>query len=85
MRAGALLAVLVFLTDPTALVRGQVLATAPDWRALGPGNMSGRIVDLAVDPTDTDTWYAASASGGLFRTDNQGTTWTRQWRHEHRL
>ncbi|MEY2983250.1 MAG: hypothetical protein RL562_3477 [Planctomycetota bacterium] len=76
MRVGALLAVLFFLSDSAAPLRGQILATAPDWRALGPGNMSGRIVDLAVDPTDTDTWYAASASGGLFRTDNQGTTWT---------
>jgi photosystem II stability/assembly factor-like uncharacterized protein len=51
------------------------LATPPAWRSLGPANMSGRIVDLAVDPSDRDAWYAATASGGLFKTTNQGTTW----------
>ncbi len=51
------------------------LAFEPDWRCLGPANMSGRIVDLAVDPKHRATWYVASASGGLFRTRNAGTTW----------
>ena len=76
MRAGVLLALFLTSAFPAATLRGQTLATDPEWRSLGPGNMSGRVVDLAVDPADTDTWYAASASGGLFRTSNQGTTWT---------
>ncbi|MBI5853246.1 MAG: hypothetical protein HZB39_19735 [Planctomycetes bacterium] len=51
-------------------------AAPPEWRALGPGNTSGRIVDLAVDPSDHDVWYVATASGGLWRTTNGGTTFT---------
>lgn len=44
-------------------------------RAIGPGSRSGRIADVAIDPTDRATWYLAVASGGAFRTRNRGTTW----------
>jgi len=44
-------------------------------RGLGPAFNSGRITDLAVDPTDTSRWFVASASGGVWRTENSGTTW----------
>lgn len=36
--------------------------------------MSGRISDLVVDPADTSTWYAAAASGGVWKTENAGVT-----------
>ncbi len=45
------------------------------WRFLGPANMSGRIVRLAVNPVRTSTIYAATASGGLFKTTDGGVTW----------
>jgi len=45
-------------------------------RGLGPAFNSGRITDLAIDPTDHSRWFVASASGGVWRTDNAGTTWT---------
>ena len=38
--------------------------------------MSGRIVDIAVDPVDRNTWYVAAGSGGVWKTTNCGTTWT---------
>jgi hypothetical protein len=44
------------------------------WRALGPALMSGRIADLALDPTRPNTWYVAAGSGGVWKTDNAGTT-----------
>jgi len=44
-----------------------------EWRELGPTNFSGRIVDIAVDPRNSRTFYAATGSGGLFKTDNGGT------------
>ncbi|MCR9202543.1 MAG: hypothetical protein NXI04_28210 [Planctomycetaceae bacterium] len=37
--------------------------------------MSGRIVDIAVDPEVSSTWYLATASGGAWKTTNAGTTW----------
>ncbi len=45
------------------------------FRALGPALTSGRIADLAVDPRDPSTWIVATASGGVWRTENAGTTW----------
>lgn len=46
-----------------------------NFRAIGPTATGGRIVDIAVDPRSDHTIYAASASGGLWKTLNNGTTW----------
>jgi photosystem II stability/assembly factor-like uncharacterized protein len=48
------------------------------WQYLGPTNVSGRVTDIAVvAPKGRNyTIYVASASGGLWKTDNEGTTWT---------
>jgi len=43
-------------------------------RSVGPALTSGRIADLAVDPTDHATYYVATASGGVWKTINGGTT-----------
>jgi len=47
------------------------------WQFLGPVNVSGRCVDLAVAAPKgkTYTMYVATASGGLWKTVNEGTTW----------
>jgi photosystem II stability/assembly factor-like uncharacterized protein len=45
-------------------------------RSIGPALMSGRIADIAIDPTDPGTWYVAVGSGGVWKTVNAGTTWT---------
>ena len=45
-------------------------------RAIGPALMSGRIADIATDPTRPSTWYVAVGSGGVWKTTNAGTTWT---------
>jgi photosystem II stability/assembly factor-like uncharacterized protein len=47
-----------------------------EWRGIGPALMSGRIADIAFDPTDRSTWYIAVGSGGVWKTNNRGTTWT---------
>lgn len=44
------------------------------FRTIGPATMSGRIVDLAVLETDPFTFYVASATGGLWKTTNNGVT-----------
>jgi photosystem II stability/assembly factor-like uncharacterized protein len=44
-------------------------------RCIGPGNTSGRITDIAVVASRPSTMYVASASGGLWKTVNNGTTW----------
>lgn len=50
-----------------------------DWRLIGPANMSGRIVDLAVYEPDPKIFYVATASGGLLKTVNNGTTFEHQF------
>jgi photosystem II stability/assembly factor-like uncharacterized protein len=44
-------------------------------RHIGPANMSGRVVDLAVKASDPYTFYAATATGGVWETTNNGVTW----------
>ncbi len=48
------------------------------WQFLGPTNVSGRVTDVAVvAPKGKNyTFYVASASGGVWKTENEGTTWT---------
>ncbi|HSN88145.1 MAG TPA: glycosyl hydrolase, partial [Thermoanaerobaculia bacterium] len=45
-------------------------------RGIGPALTSGRIGDIAVDPTKPSTWYVAVASGGVWKTTNAGNTFT---------
>lgn len=54
----------------------EKLFSGLELRGIGPAIFSGRVVDLAVDPRDTRTWYVAVASGGIWKTANAGTTFT---------
>ena len=45
-------------------------------RNIGPALMSGRIADIVIDPNNPATWYVAVGSGGVWKTENAGTTWT---------
>ncbi|MCH8335515.1 MAG: glycosyl hydrolase [Proteobacteria bacterium] len=47
-----------------------------EFRSIGPALMSGRIADIAIDPTNPSTWYVGVGSGGVWKTENGGTTWT---------
>ena len=44
-------------------------------RSIGPAMTSGRVVGVAVHPQDRATYYVAVASGGVWKTTNNGTTW----------
>jgi photosystem II stability/assembly factor-like uncharacterized protein len=43
-------------------------------RSIGPDITTGRIADVDIDPKNPNVWYVASASGGLFKTENRGNT-----------
>jgi photosystem II stability/assembly factor-like uncharacterized protein len=87
-RAGLLPALLAALLAGGVAADGQSPAArpagspaAPDpldglsFRNIGPAVMGGRIDDLAVLESNPAVFYVGSATGGLWRTTNNGTTW----------
>jgi photosystem II stability/assembly factor-like uncharacterized protein len=61
--------------------------SAQNWQPLGPrpivdeywsgtDDASGRVVSIAPHPTDPNTVYIASASGGVWKTTDAGAAWT---------
>ena len=44
-------------------------------RAVGPAVMGGRIADIAISPDNSNTWYVAAGSGGVWKTTNRGISW----------
>ena len=46
------------------------------WRSVGPANMGGRVADIAVAPGNPKTFFIAYGTGGLFKTTNNGTTFS---------
>jgi len=54
--------------DAAAVLKGL------SFRSIGPTQQSGRFVDFAVPLQRPNTFYAASASGGLWKSVNNGQT-----------
>ncbi len=46
-----------------------------DWVLVGPYNVGGRVNDIEMHSTDTETIYACAASGGIFKSVDKGKTW----------
>ncbi len=49
---------------------------ALELRNVSTGFASGRISDIAIHPNDDNVWYVAVGSGGVWKTENAGVTWT---------
>ena len=48
---------------------------AMKFRNIGPAGMSGRITAIDVDLSNPNTLLAGAASGGVWQSDNAGTSW----------
>jgi len=46
------------------------------FRSIGPAVASGRVMAIAVNPKNKFEYYVGEASGGVWKTVNDGTTWT---------
>jgi len=72
----ALAAVLAFAPAARSQAIDEKLLADVKVRALGPTAPGGRIVDVAIPAKAPWRIYAASASGGVWRSDSNGTTWS---------
>jgi photosystem II stability/assembly factor-like uncharacterized protein len=67
-------------TDSTKLQKSDAfqssLFSGIKFRSIGPALVSGRIVDLAINPNNKSEYYVASANGGVWKTTNAGVTYT---------
>ena len=66
------------IDTPGASAFDPALFSALRWRSIGPANTGGRIDDFAVARVAgrPDAIYVATASGGVFKSTNQGTSWS---------
>src|SRR6516162_9297425 len=80
-----LLALLTVATIPAAAFAQEKGAESPgkideavlrnlQWRSIGPAIMGGRIDDFAVVESRPNTFYVGAATGGVWTTTNNGTT-----------
>ncbi|RPJ55040.1 MAG: glycosyl hydrolase, partial [Acidobacteria bacterium] len=77
LTAGAMVALFVSL----AAVNGAAQTLPPEvlkafpLRSIGPSAQGGRFVDIAVPEQEPHTIYAATGSGGLWKSMNDGHSW----------
>ena len=58
-----------------AAPKDDISVSALRFRSIGPALTSGRIADFAVNPNNSFEYYVATASGGVWKTVNGGTTY----------
>lgn len=65
------------------MVESSPVAGLP-WQRLGPTNISGRVTDVAVAEPRGETYamYVGGAAGGVWKTENEGVTWTNVFANE---
>jgi len=56
-------------------VKNKLSLDAFSFRNVGPAFLSGRISDIVTHPDNESVWYVATGSGGVWKTENAGTTW----------
>lgn len=61
------------LLQKAQLEKSSIVKNVP-FENIGPSVMSGRVVDVDVNPQNTAEFYVGYASGGLWYTKNNGTT-----------
>lgn len=63
------------LQQKAQLAQSSLVKNLP-FKNIGPTIMSGRVVDFAVNPANPTEFYVGYASGGVWHTKNNGTTFT---------
>ena len=72
----SLLIVFLILPNSFAQAPNENVLGAVKYRSIGPTRQGGRYIDFAVYEKNNSIFYAALASGGVWRTDNNGISFT---------
>lgn len=83
--SAAICALIVIALAPAGGASQSSPAPVPiglSWRNIGPAGTGTRIVDFAVVERSPHIVYAATASSGVWKTVNAGTTWQPLFQHE---
>jgi photosystem II stability/assembly factor-like uncharacterized protein len=73
--SGGIVAMIICTSICFAQATVESLIKDMRWRNIGPANMSGRISDIEALDDDFTHVVTASASGGVWKSINAGTTW----------
>ena len=68
--------IVLFLLIVQSVTAQNSLFHQVEAKNIGPTVMSGRVADLAVNPNNPTEFYVAYATGGLWYTNNNGTSFT---------
>ena len=69
-------AVALYPAPATAQTTLETAVSHLQYREIGPALMGGRIADLAVVESKPQVFYIATGTGGVWKTENHGTSWT---------
>ncbi len=53
-----------------------VVPSEINWTEIGPGNVGGRINAIWIDPTNAQHLIVGAAGGGLWQSNDEGSSWT---------
>ena len=55
---------------------GQPEAVQSIWTSIGPRNIGGRTRSIIIDPTNSNTMWLGAVGGGVWKTTDDGTSWS---------
>jgi hypothetical protein len=61
---------------PAPIPNGQTIPADVNGISLTQQPVSGRVTAIAIDPSDPNSAYVGAAQGGVYATNNGGTSWT---------
>lgn len=63
------------LAKQKSLAKKSSSAISPVFTERGPNNVPGRSRGIAVDPNNANRWFVGTVGGGVWLTEDAGTTW----------
>ena len=58
-----------------AMAQSNPAGVVPAWTSAGPSNVGGRVTSIALDPTNSAVIYMGAASGGGWKSTDNGASW----------